>query len=148
MRMFRLVLPLLLASTPLLGQAAPGGIPSSTVRTLTKLENEWTRGLVARDTALFRRLLAPGFVYTEDAAVMSADEVIRGVVGPDRVTSARNEDMLVHDHGGTAIVTGILSVNGTGTDGPFTHRYRFTDSWLRVGGRWRLIAAQDFLMPR
>ncbi len=143
---------LLLSSTPLLAQdvapGAPAGPGSATARALTRLENDWARGLVARDTALFRRLLAPGFVYTEDAQMMSADDVVRGVVGSDRVSAARNEDMRVHDHGGTAVVTGILIVDGTGETGSFSHRYRFTDTWLRSRGRWRVIAAQDYLIPR
>src|SRR5207237_520379 len=36
-----------------------------------KLEDQWTSALVRRDASTFQRLLAPNFVYTEDAAVMS-----------------------------------------------------------------------------
>lgn len=135
------------APAPLAAQPAARA-HSATERTLTRLENEWTRALVQRDTASFRRLLAPRFVYTEDAQVMGKDDVIRGVVGPDRVEWAGNEDMLVHDYGNTAVVTGILAVRGTGTNGAFTRRYRYTDTWLRMNGRWRVIAAQDYLIPK
>src|SRR3954469_4431858 len=48
-----------------------------------KLEDQWTTALVQRDTRTFQRLLAPGFVYTEDAAVMNRGEVINSVTGPD-----------------------------------------------------------------
>ena len=126
----------------------PARTPSTTERTLTRLENEWTRALVQRDTASFHRLLAPRFVYTEDAQVMNKDDVIRSVVGPDRVEWAGNEDMVVHDYGNTAVVTGILAVRGMGKDGPFSRRYRYTDTWLRMNGRWRVIAAQDYLIPK
>lgn len=140
-------LSLALAAAPLAAQPAARAL-STTERTLTRLENEWTRALVQRDTASFRRLLAPRFVYTEDAQVMSKNDVIRGVVGPDRVEWAGNEDMIVHDYGNTAVVTGILAVRGRGTNGAFARRYRYTDTWLRMNGRWRIIAAQDYQIPK
>ena len=140
-------LSLALAAAPLAAQPAARAL-STTERTLTRLENEWTRALVQRDTASFRRLLAPRFVYTEDAQVMNKDDVIRGVIGTDRVEWAGNEDMIVHDYGATAVVTGILALRGTGTNGAFARRYRYTDTWLRMNGRWRVIAAQDYLIPQ
>lgn len=121
---------------------------STTARTLLDLEDGWAKALVRRDVAYFRRMLAPGFVYTEDAAVMTADEVIKGATGPDRVEFAGNEGMKVHDFGNTAVVTGILVVRGRGKDGAFNHRYRFTDTWQKRGGRWQIIAAQDYLIPK
>lgn len=120
---------------------------SSTARALLSLEDGWARALVKRDTATFRRLLAPRFVYTENADVMTKDDVIRGVTGPDTVTWAANEGMKVHDFGRTAVVTGILAMRGRGKNGPFNKRYRFTDTWMKDGDVWRIIAAQDYLMP-
>jgi ketosteroid isomerase-like protein len=56
--------------------------------------------------------------------------------------------MAIHDHGTTAVVTGILRLEGRTKSGRFDRRYRFTDTWLRQGGTWRIIAAQDYLIPR
>jgi hypothetical protein len=137
-----------LGASPAGAQQPAARTASATERTLIRLENEWTRGLVQRDTALFQRLLAPRFVYTEDAQVMTRDDVIRSVVGSDRVRSAGNEDMMVYDYGNTAVVTGILIVRGTGRSGAFSRRYRYTDTWHRIDGAWRVIAAQDYLIPR
>ena len=120
---------------------------SPTTRALVALEDGWARALVKRDTAVFRRLLAPRFVYTENAEVMNKDDVIRGVTGPDTVTWAGNEGMKVHDFGRTAVVTGILAMRGQGKSGPFDRRYRFTDTWMKDGDVWRIVAAQDYLIP-
>ena len=117
-------------------------------RELLRLEDGWARGLVRRDTAMFRRHLARDFVYTENAAVMGKDEVLAGVVGTDTVTSAANEGMKVHLYGTTAVVTGILGMKGRGKGGAFDRRYRFTDTWKFLDGRWQVIAAQDYLIPR
>src|SRR5690349_25070472 len=121
-----------LAASPLVGQQrAASAAPTATE--LVRLENQWTAGLVKRDRAIFEKLLAPKFVYTENDKLMSRADVIHEVAnGSDRVTAARNEGMVVHEYGPTtAVVTGWLIVEGRGTGGPFTHRYRFTDTWVK-----------------
>jgi ketosteroid isomerase-like protein len=120
---------------------------SETERTLTRLENDWAQALVRRDTATFHRLIAPGFVYTEDTTVMNKEELIRSIMA-DRMTAAGNEEMKVHAYGDTAVVTGILRVRGSGKDGAFDRRYRFTDTWLFRNNQWRVIAAQDYLIRK
>ena len=101
-----------------------------------------------RDTRTFDRLLAPNFVYTENASVMSRDDVIQSVSGPDRVNWARNEGMTVHDFGDVQVITGVLHLRGRGKQGSFDRRFQFTDTWQRRNGRWQIIAAQDYLIPR
>ena len=119
---------------------------TTTARIIAALEEDWARGVVRRDTALFQRMLHPRFVYTEDAAVMNKADVIKSIRDGDRVARATNSDMVVHEFGGTAVVTGILRLEGTAAGGRFDHRYRFTDTWQRTGGQWRIIAAQDYLI--
>ena len=115
---------------------------------LLRLEDDWALGLTHRDAALFRRLLANGFVYSEDDRTVGRDEVLRDIVaGPDTVETAHNEDMKVHRFGTTAVVTGWLLVGGHGPNGPFSHRYRFTDTWVRREGLWQIVAAHDYLVP-
>jgi hypothetical protein len=128
-------------------QKAVRATPTATE--LVRLENQWTTGLVKRDRALFEKLLAPRFVYTENDKLMSRADVIREVAeGSDRVTAARNEGMMVHEYGAiTAVVTGWLIVEGRGTGGAFTHRYRFTDTWVKGPSGWEIVAAQDYLAP-
>jgi ketosteroid isomerase-like protein len=113
-----------------------------------QLEDQWTTALVQRDARTFDRLLAPGFVYTEDASVMDRNDVIKSVSGPDRVTWARNEGMKVHDFGDVQVITGVLHLRGRGKQGSFDKRYQFTDTWQRRNGRWQIIAAQDYLIRR
>jgi ketosteroid isomerase-like protein len=127
----------------------PAAVAESAVeRTLFALEEDWTRALVRRDGATFDRLLAPRFVYTENDQVMTKEELIRAVVsGADTVESAGNEDMRAHVYGNTAIVTGWLVMRGRGAGGPFNRRFRYTDTWLYRDGRWRVIAAHDYLVP-
>lgn len=131
----RALLLLVLGLAPALEAQAP-----STRRTLLALEDGWATALIRRDTAYFRRTLAPGFVYSEDAKSFTREQVLHDLVNPgEPVTEAHNEEMEVHEFGTTAVVTGWLVVN--------RHRYRFTDTWVRSAGRWRIVAAHDYLAP-
>jgi hypothetical protein len=144
----RATLLLALASSPLVAQEkSPTASPAAE---LTRLENQWATGLVKRDRVLFEKLLAPKFVYTENDKLMSRAEVIHEVAeGSDRVTSAHNEGMVVHEYGPTtAVVTGWLIVSFQGKKGAYTNRYRFTDTWVKASQGWQIVAAQDYLAPR
>lgn len=121
---------------------------SADERAVLDLEEGWAKAVVKRDAATFKRLLAPGFVYTEDDRVQNGDQLTRDVVsGTDTVTDARNEDLKTHTYGNTMVVTGWLIMRGRSSGKPFERRYRFTDTWLKRDGRWQIIAAQDYLLP-
>jgi hypothetical protein len=122
--------------------------PTPTNLVPMKLEDQWTTAVVKRDAATFERLLAPGFVYTEDASVMTRGDVIRSVTGSDHVEWARNEGMKLHDFGDVHVITGVLHLRGKGKSGSFDRRYQFTDTWQRKNGRWQIIAAQDYLIRK
>jgi hypothetical protein len=148
---------LLTRATLLLALSAPAALAQqkaastdATTAELTRLENQWASGLVKRDRVLFEKLLAPRFVYTENDKLMSRADVLHEVAeGSDRVTAARNEGMEVHQYGSTtAVVTGWLIVSGRGAGGAFTHRYRFTDTWVKGKDGWQIVAAQDYLAPK
>ena len=135
--------------TPMLAAQTPGPRPSTSIeRTLFDLEEQWTRALVARDAAAFERLLAPRFVYTENAEVMTKRQLIDALVRrTETVETAGNEDMKAYVYGNTAVVTGWLTARGRGKDGPFNRRYRYTDTWAKRGGQWQVIAPHDYLEP-
>ena len=155
------VLMVAISAAPLLAQASHGPPSPTPIPTDSRpvprplpaalapiqLEDQWTTALVRRDTRTFDRLLAPNFVYTENASVMGRNDVIKSVSGPDRVDWARNEGMRAHDFGDVQVITGVLHLKGRGRQGVFDRRYQFTDTWQRRNGRWQIIAAQDYLIP-
>ena len=114
------------------------------------LEDGWAKALVKRDKAYFAKTLAPGFVYTEDDRLMTREDVLRDIVTPqDTVISAQNEEMVVHQYGAvTAVVTGLLVIDGRAKGMHYHHRYRFTDTWVKQkDGTWKIVAAEDYLIP-
>lgn len=130
-------------------QRAPLADSTAIARVIVGFENGWANALVRRDTLYFARMLAAGFVYTEDDRIMSRGDVLQGAISPgDTVTASRNEQMVVHVASPTtAVVTGILVVQGRFGGKPYLHRYRFTDTWVKRAGRWQIVAAQDYLIP-
>ena len=116
-------------------------------KAVLKLEDDWASALVKRDSVTFERLLADGFVYTENDQTMDRAAVIKSVVaGTDTVVAAHNEEMQVHRYGTvTAVVTGWLIVDVRGSEGALTRSYRFTDTWVKRGGRWQIVAAHDYI---
>ena len=115
---------------------------------LFKLENDWTLAVVKRDAALMHRLTALKWVYSDESGVMEREAGIKAfTTGSDTVRDASNEKMraLVYDK--SAVVIGVLVMKGRGPKGAFTNRYQYTDTWVKLDGRWQCIASQDYLMP-
>jgi ketosteroid isomerase-like protein len=136
--------------------AAAGGAQATSAsrrandeRELLRLEEQWAQALIKRDAAFFHRTLHPDYVYSDERGVFTKEQVIaEQTASGDTVQFAGNEDMRVHLHGNLAVVTGMLIVRGRGKDGPFDHRYRYTDTWYRADGRWLMVASQDYDVPR
>jgi ketosteroid isomerase-like protein len=53
-----------------------------------------------------------------------------------------NHDMKVRVNGGAAVVTGITHAKGISGGQPFDAEFRFTDTFVKDHGRWRLWAGQ------
>lgn len=115
---------------------------------IAALEDAWIQAVIHRDAAAFNRLLHGDFVYTENDKVYTRAELMKEITTTtDTTTGGRNEDMTVRVHGDVGIVTGWLVLTGRSGGKPFERRYRYTDTWVKVGGRWRVLAAQDYLQP-
>jgi ketosteroid isomerase-like protein len=51
------------------------------------------------------------------------------------------EDAQCRHHGDAAIVSGVVVVSIPNAEGTSTTRARLTDTWIRTGSGWRLVAA-------
>jgi hypothetical protein len=122
---------------------------SAASRQLFRLEDQWAAALIKRDSAFFRRTLHRDYVYSDERGTFTKDQVVAEQVGgTDTVDYAANDSMRAHVHGAAAVVTGLLIVRSHGKAGRAEHRYRYTDTWIRDGNRWLMIASQDYDIPR
>jgi ketosteroid isomerase-like protein len=127
---------------------ASSGTERAAERVLMRLEDAWAQAVVRRDARALGRFIAPRWVYSDESGVMSREAGIAAFTsGTDTVREASNADMRAMVYGNSAVVIGILRMKGSGPGGPFTHRYRYTDTWVFSNGRWQCVASQDYLMP-
>ena len=135
------------AQSPVRARSQKDSTPDE--RMLVKLENDWAQAVIRRDAKAIRVLVAPQWVYTDESGRMTREQGITAfTTGTDTVLQAGNDEMQVILHEpNVAVVTGILWMRGRGPNGPFLHRYRYTDTWQRQRGTWRAIASQDYLLP-
>jgi ketosteroid isomerase-like protein len=58
-----------------------------------------------------------------------------------------NYDMKVRVHGDAAVVTGKTHTKGVSGGKPFDFQFQFTDTFVKDGGRWRLLAGHVSKLP-
>jgi len=58
-----------------------------------------------------------------------------------------NEQSQMHVDGGTAIVEGIFRIKGTDKGKPYIHRERTMDTWVKINGTWKCVAADAMEIP-
>lgn len=123
-------------------------LPGNDSAMLIKFETEITKAIMNHDRSVFEKLLATGFVYTENASSYRRSEAIEGFISAgDTIEAAYNENMVVHLYGPTGVVTGWMTVKGSNASSHYEHKYRFTDTWSKSNGEWQLVAAHDYIGP-
>jgi ketosteroid isomerase-like protein len=111
---------------------------------LIKLEREWGDAFVKQDAAVYDRIEAADFVGTDAlGGVYTRAQDIAGVKnGEWKVQSFQLSDMKVRVYGDAAVVMGQFSQKAQHKGVDRTHVGRFTDTWVRRGGRWQVVASQ------
>ncbi|MGM9482215.1 nuclear transport factor 2 family protein [Roseateles sp. NT4] len=102
-----------------------------------------------RDLAALERLLAPEFTLVSTTAeVQSRAQAIQEVRdGDPQYERFENHGMTARVYGDTAVVQGITSLKGRSGGKPFAVDVRFTDTLVRVDGRWTLVVSHVTRMP-
>jgi ketosteroid isomerase-like protein len=137
-------LSLLVALAPL------GAQPADPVREVLRRQDAATEAYRRNDAAaidsLLLSLLADDFTLTNRRGQVTtkADDVPAARAREVRFDEFRNVDQTVRLHAGrqVAVVTGRTLNRGAGPDGnAFAQDLPFTDTLVRIGGRWRMAAS-------
>ena len=129
-----------LLTVPPLRGAAQEDSEAAEVRAL---DFKLTEAYKQRKFDLLASLLDEDFVITfEDGNIYGKTGYISfSATTTIHVDLAEMTDVKVRMHGNTAILTGVYHEKGKDKDGPYDFHDRFTDVWLKSGGKWRLIAS-------
>ncbi|HEY8716492.1 MAG TPA: nuclear transport factor 2 family protein [Candidatus Acidoferrum sp.] len=114
------------------------------------LENLWNQMQLHRDAEAMEKILDPDFVLTDyDGSVLSKAQFLDSIRDPsDQLTVEVSEDMKLHRHGDTVIVTGSTHERGTNKGKKYEHRGRFTDTWIKQNGQWLCVASHLGLLTK
>ena len=114
------------------------------------LENLWNQMQISHDADAMSKLLDTDFVLTDyDGSVMNKAQFLASIRdSSNQLTVEVSEDMKLHVHGETVIVTGATHEKGTLKGKPYQHQGRFTDTWIKKNGQWLCIASQLSLISK
>ena len=76
-----------------------------------------------------------------------ADDIDEAKKNDPKYEIFENYDMKVRVHGDTAVVTGKAHTKGVSGGKPFDFQFQFTDTFVKDGGRWRLLAGHVSKLP-
>jgi ketosteroid isomerase-like protein len=115
----------------------------SDAATVRALEIKWTESYKQRSIDILSSLLAEDFTITiEDGSVYSKAGYISHSADPStHVKVAELSELKVRMHGDTAIVTGAYHEKGDSNGKPYEYHDRLTDVWMKVGGKWQVVAS-------
>lgn len=106
-------------------------------------EDKWNAAYKRGDIVTMESLLSDDFIITlEDGSTFSKSGYIAHNGDPTlRIETTEMSGLSVRMHGGTAVVTGAYHEKSTSKGKPYEYRDRFTDVWMKLNGRWQVIAS-------
>ena len=133
--------PTLVLMLALLSTAAAAS-PADDEKAILANENASCDAFRTGDGAALRKLIDESFTLTNSRSVVStrAEEIAEVESGKYKYEEFRNRDMKVRLYGDAAVVLGITSLKGTAEGKPFAVEVRFTDTYAKRDGVWKLVA--------
>ena len=136
----------LLTPSLLYGQAQPQeAAPSKNAKVeqqLIKLEDESCDASVKVDIAYFDRVIADDLTLTDEKGTVTTKAQWIGDLksGDLKFISMANDDYKVRVYGKAAVVTYRETVKGQYKDKDISGQCRETDTWVKLAGRWQIVA--------
>jgi len=129
----------------LLACANPVGYPQETSNSdeaakLVAMQHVWSQAYVLKDPKALERILDDAFVNVESDGKLITKADVLAEVRTSTVVQVLMESIVVHLHGDTAIVAGVILAKGVEHGKPYAQRVRFVDTWLYKNGQWVTIA--------
>jgi ketosteroid isomerase-like protein len=110
---------------------------------IRSMELKWTESYKQRQVDILASLLAEDFIITvEDGNTYGKTGYISHSAEPGvKVEVAQMTDIKVRMHGTMAVVTGAYYERGESKGKRYEYHDRFTDIWMKAGGKWQVVAS-------
>ncbi len=128
--------------------AGQGGLSDDAGRVLA-LETAWNHAIETKDTKAMDMLLADSLIAVEsDGSYSTKGEYLAGFKSADfQPSQAVNEKNDVRMYGDTAVAVGIFRIKQVEKGKTVIHRERTIDTWIKVNGTWKCVAAVAVTIP-
>jgi len=125
--------------------AQAGGVEQQ----IKQMEDEWQKAIKNKEAATLKRIIAEDWVATDDKGkVLNRESYFSQTTSnPDVIEFTENFDMQVRVYGAAAVVTGGSTEKGTRNGTAYTDTYRWTDVFVKRGGRWQAVVSQWAKVP-
>ncbi|MEZ5264210.1 MAG: nuclear transport factor 2 family protein [Acidimicrobiales bacterium] len=112
------------------------------------MEDRRYAAMIAADVAALDELLCDDLQYTHSNAVVDTKQSLCGLLSSGKLAYRRRPVIdTVRVFGDSAILTGSMELDVSVGGAERTVKGRFTDVWVRDGGRWRFAAWQSTPLP-
>jgi ketosteroid isomerase-like protein len=111
---------------------------------LRRLEHESHEAFLRGDAEVLERMLADDFLFTDpDGRMVDKAGWISDMTRSDVVyESFEIDDLRVRVYGDAAVTNGRVSVRARSAEQVSEERYCYTATYVRLEGRWRVVAEQ------
>jgi ketosteroid isomerase-like protein len=129
--------------------AAPTSADQATIALLTRQADAWDKAIVRKDRAAVADNMAEDFRDIDGHGnVANKKEFLEGILAADlSIDPYTVEDFDVRLYGDVALLSGTTRMTGRSEGKPFKSHYRYTDTYVRRDGRWRVVSVQISKMP-
>ena len=113
-------------------------------QTLMNMEQEMADAIVKNDISVFEKYFADNGSFTDPGGMLTtkAQAIAMFKSGDLKIESTKIDDMKVQRFGNTAIVTYRTTDKGMFKTQDISGQYRWTDVFVKMGGKWQLVASQ------
>lgn len=120
------------------------GQKMTTEQTIMKIEQEIGDAVVKRDMSVFDKYYADNAVFTDPGGMLmnKAQSMAMFKSGDLKLESTKIDGMKVQMFGDTAIATYTTTDKGMYKGKDISGQYRWTDVFVKMGGKWKLVAGQ------
>ena len=121
--------------------------PQDDAKAVALLDTEYQAAVKNNDAATMDRILADDFILvTGRGKVYNKADLLKSARDKDAVYEQQEDtEQTVRIWGDAAVITALLWVKGTQEGKAFDYKLWFSDTYVRMSGRWRYVFGQASL---
>lgn len=138
---------LVLMAMPMLGYAKDAAT-ADLHAALKAQADAWDAAIVRKDRQAIAKNMSETFLQIgSDGMTADKTQFLQNITSPDLVIEPYTvEDFRIRTYGNTALINGVTDMHGTYEGKPFRVHYRYTDTYVKEGGVWRVVNVQTTRM--